>query len=114
MEVIFYKGTNGNSPIEKFLKDLTPADRAKVLKCLEEIKTNGFDAAYVEFRHIRKKLWEIKIQSFSIGIRIFYVTIDEDVIVLLHAYKKESQKAPLKEIEIAEKRMETIYEKEYA
>lgn len=114
MQVLFYKSPNGADPINKFFRNLMPGDRAKVLKCLDEIKKMGFQAAFVEFRHIRKKLWEMKIQSFGVGIRIFYVTIEEDIIVLLHAYKKESQKAPLKEIEIAEQRMETFYEKEYA
>jgi phage-related protein len=50
-------------------------------------------------------LWEIKIQSASAGYRIFYVSIKANILVLLHAYKKQSQKAPQKEIEVAEQRM---------
>ena len=36
---------------------------------------------------------------------MFYVTVHSKTLVLLHAYKKQSQKAPKKEIEIAEKEM---------
>lgn len=49
------------------------------------------------------------------GFRIFYVTVQHDALVLLHAYKKQSQKAPTKEIETAEKRMleVTSHESDY-
>lgn len=38
--------------------------------------------------------------------------IQGDNIVLLHAYKKQSQKAPKKEIETAEKRMMEVFDNE--
>ncbi|HFD2311459.1 TPA: type II toxin-antitoxin system RelE/ParE family toxin, partial [Legionella pneumophila] len=44
--------------------------------------------------------------------RFFYVCIQKEIIVLLHAYKKQSQKAPKQEIELAEKRMMEVYENE--
>lgn len=47
-----------------------------------------------------------------VGYRIFYVTIKQSLTILLHAYKKQSQKAPKKEIEIAEKRMLEVLENE--
>lgn len=43
---------------------------------------------------------------------MFYVCIKADNMVLLHAYKKQSQKAPKKEIEIAEKRMLEVFKNE--
>ena len=46
------------------------------------------------------------------GYRFFYVTIKHSLTILLHAYKKQSQKAPKKEIEIAEKRMLEVIENE--
>lgn len=47
---------------------------------------------------------------------IFYVVIKNNTMILLHAYRKQSKKAPLKEIEIAEQRLlEVIHnEKDYA
>jgi phage-related protein len=77
----------------------------------------GFDCPRVDFRQISSKLWEIKIKAPGAGYRIFYVTLRKNVLVLLHAYKKQSQKAPKKEIAIAEKRLievlnnESIYVK---
>jgi phage-related protein len=65
----------------------------------------GFTCPRVGFRQITSKLWEIKITTVGAGYRIFYVTLKKDILILLHAYKKQLQKAPKKEIAIAEKRL---------
>lgn len=103
MKIAFYG--NKRRPVVDFIERLTSKDQARVLACLKNIEELGFDCPRVEFRQISGKLWEIKIRTVSAGYRIFYVTIQRDMLVLLHAYKKQSQKAPKKEIEIAEKRL---------
>lgn len=40
--------------------------------------------------------------------RIFYVVLKGNKMILLHAYLKKAQKAPLKEVEVARQRMKTI------
>jgi phage-related protein len=40
--------------------------------------------------------------------RVFYVVVNGPMIVLLHSYKKQSQKAPTREIKIAERRMKEV------
>ena len=60
----------------------------------------------VSMRQIKGKLWEIKISQT----RIFYAVIEKNIMVLLHAYKKQSQKAPQHEIETALRRMNDILE----
>lgn len=72
----------------------------------------GFDSPRVQFRQIRGKLWEIKIHTASAGYRFFYVSLHCDTLVLLHVYKKQSQKAPNKEIAIAEKRLLEVLKNE--
>ena len=79
---------------------------------MENIEKLGFDSPRVTFRQIRGSLWEIKIKTHRSGYRLFYVCIKRGNIVLLHAYKKQSQKAPKKEIEIAEKRMLEVFKNE--
>lgn len=72
----------------------------------------GFYSPRVAFRQIEKRLWEIKIRSMNISCRIFYVNIKADILVLLHAYKKQSQKAPNKEINIAKQRLFEVIKNE--
>lgn len=113
MNIIFYKTTK--APVYEFIKGLNTKDRAKILACLKNIEDLGFDSPRVQFRQIKGKLWEIKIKATSSGYRIFYMTLYLDTLILLHAYKKQSQKAPSKEMMIAEKRMLEVmkHENEY-
>jgi phage-related protein len=39
------------------------------------------------------------------GYRIFYSLIEKETMLLLHAYAKKSQKAPMKELDTARKRL---------
>jgi phage-related protein len=74
----------------------------------QDIQNYGFEAKGCEFRQIESKLWEIKIRTSTGGYRFFYVTLTRSHIHVLHSYKKQSQKAPLKELDIARKRLKEI------
>ncbi len=112
MKIMYYG--KGKQPVKEFIDKLPLKDRAKIFACLKSLEDIGIDTPRVVCRQIMGKLWEIKI-SASIGYRIFYVMIEKYTMVLLHGYKKKSQKAPTREIEIAKNRMtevlknETIY-----
>lgn len=108
MKVFFYTKSSGKSPVLDYIDDLNLKDKTKLLGCLESIEQMGFESPRVEFRQIEGKLWEIKIKLSSGGHRIFYVTLGKTRMILLHAYKKQSQKAPKKEIAIALNRMEEV------
>lgn len=103
MKVVFFGKTR--QPVYEFIVRLPLEDRAKILGCLKNVEDLGFNSPRVVFRQIQGKLWEIKIKSVSGGFRIFYSVMKEDTLILLHAYRKKSQKAPLKEIAVAMKRM---------
>jgi phage-related protein len=109
MKVIFYnKKSSNRCPVKEFIEKLQSKDRAKVLACLKSVEELGFDCPRVQFRQIRGQLWEIKIQSLDASVRVFYVSLADNVLILLHAYQKKSQKAPKKEIDTAEQRMKEV------
>ena len=108
MIINFFVSQTGRSPVQEFIKSLNKQDKAKVLGCLQSIQELGLDCPRVEFRQIEGKLWEIKVRTQAGGYRFFYITIKKEVMVLLHAYKKQSQKAPKNEIEIALKRLKEV------
>lgn len=112
MEVKFYQKSNGKQPVVDFFEKLSTEDNARITSCLQNVEKLGFDSPRVTFRQIRGSLWEIKIKTHRSGYRLFYVCIKGENIVLLHAYKKQSQKAPKKEIETAEKRMFEVFKDE--
>src|SRR5260363_99875 len=102
MRIVFYQSSR--TPVWDFILHLPVQDRDKVFACLKSIEDMGLDSPRVQLRQIKGKLWEIKVRA-TVGYRIFYVLLQKEVLVLLHAYQKQSQKAPAKELAIAEKRM---------
>ncbi|MEW6088369.1 MAG: type II toxin-antitoxin system RelE/ParE family toxin [bacterium] len=114
MKIKFFLSANGKSPVLEFINSLEKTDQAKILGCLENIQELGLESPRVQFRQIDGKLWEIKIRSIGGGYRIFYVTIKKNIMVLLHSYKKQSQKAPDKEIKVAAKRLMEVLKNENA
>jgi phage-related protein len=112
MKIKFYQKQSGKNPVAEFLNDLPADEIARIAGCLKNVEELGFDSPRVQFRQIKGSLWEIKIKTSRSGYRIFYVCIKKAIIVLLHAYKKQAQKAPKQEIELAQKRMMEVYDNE--
>ena len=104
MKITFYTTASGRSPILDYIHGLSKQDRARLLEALDQVEQYGFDAVRTQFRQIEGKLWEIKVSAH----RVFYVMIQREEMVLLHAYKKQGQKMPLREREVAIKRMREI------
>ncbi len=104
MRVTFFTTAAGRCPVLDYINSLAKPERARVLEALDQIERRGLAAIRVQFRQIEGKLWEIKIGSH----RVFYVMIDGEEMVLLHAYKKQQQKLPIKEREIALRRMKEL------
>ena len=84
-------------------KVVTSSEVAKFLK----VSWNTADS-YLKELIIEGKLWEIKIRIHGKQHRIFYVVLKGNEMILLHAYLKKTQKAPIKEIEVAKQRMKTV------
>ena len=106
MRVEFYRTPSGRSSVEDYLKGLPIQESVEIDAVLESIEQHGLDAPLVSMRQIRGKLWELRISRN----RIFYVVLKGDRMVLLHAYKKRGQKATVREIETALRRMSEVME----
>ncbi len=88
----------------RLYEDFAETRAGRLLEALDQVEQNGLDSVRVQFRQIEGKLWEIKISVH----RVFYVLIGREEMVVLHAYKKQGQKLPIKERETAIKRMKEV------
>lgn len=105
----YWRNPSDKAPIEKYIDAVdNKEERAELLSILKGIQENGTDAIGVEFRQIEGKLWELKIRIYGNQHRVFYVVLKGNEMILLHAYLKKTQKAPVKEIEVAKQRMKTV------
>jgi len=107
MRVLYYKSPSGRVPVADFIREQEPRLRAAILDALDLIREAGLGAAGVSFRQIRGKLWEIRVHAGG-PVRIFYVVRTAEEMILLHGYRKQSQRAPVREIEVAERRMQEV------
>jgi phage-related protein len=108
MRVFFYETDAGNSPIRQFIDALPEEDQARFIEVLQEIEKHGLAAIRVVFKQIDGKLWEIKFRSVRSGYRVFYVMLESDLMVWLHAFNKKTQRTPLHELDVARKRLRKI------
>lgn len=103
MRLRYYTTARGGRPVAEYIEGLSRTDRAVIAAALGEMAERGLAARGVTFRQIGGKLWEVRIGPH----RVFYVLLDRENMpsVLLHAYRKQSRKAPTRHVEIARRRM---------
>ena len=104
--IIFYETSKGKSEIWDFLetlrkKSVTNKDARiqykQALLHIELLKLNGTQLPSNITKHIEENIWELRPGNN----RIFYFYCDTNDFVLLHSFRKKTQKTPKREIEKA-------------
>ena len=97
----YYLAPNGENPVEKFINSLQQNTKAKIFRIFQHIEIYGLIAP---LPHVKKltgtQLWEIRILGQS-NVRILYIALQGNTILLVHGFVKKKQKTPAKEMEIA-------------
>ena len=102
--IVFYKDRRGKCPPLEFIEELPVMEQAKIRNALRLLQEFGTKLAMPHAKPIQGKLWELR----PGGIRLFYFAYIEQQFVILHGYRKQSQKAPGGEIAIAMRRMQEL------
>ncbi|RKI73116.1 type II toxin-antitoxin system RelE/ParE family toxin [Corallococcus sp. AB049A] len=106
LKVSFYATPGGGSPVQKYLRALADHEAAPLYACLRDIEVHGLKGTTASLRAIQGKLWELKVGRH----RIFYVLITGPEMVLLHACKKQGQKARKEDLDLSKSRMKEVLE----
>lgn len=105
-KIIFYKEKDGTSPVLEFLENLrAKADKNKdcriqykqAVLAIQLLQDNGTWLFSEITKHIEGNIWELRPGNN----RIFYFLADKDLFVLLHVFRKKTQKTPIRELEKA-------------
>jgi phage-related protein len=94
--------------VGKYLDDLLAREAGALAGALQAIEHFGSSDSGIVTRQIQGRLWELKVNAH----RVFFVAVSGGTMVLLHAYRKGSQRAPRREVETALARMKDILEHE--
>jgi phage-related protein len=110
-ETELYEKANGKSPVMEFLEGLNPKERAKMIREIDLLSEFG---PSLVFPHTRKMegsnnagLWELRFKMGSNAFRIIYMIEGSEgtmKYVLLHGFRKKTEKTPEKELEKARNR----------
>ncbi len=86
--------------IRKVIDNFTESDRARIRKTVGLFRTKGFIIGEDYLRKLTKHIWELRPGK----IRLLFGMI-EGTAVFVNVFIKKSQKTPLKEIKLAERRL---------
>lgn len=104
-EVIFYKTTSGQKPIEGFLETLSSKAAQKVvwvLKLVEEL--DRVPSQYFKKILSTDDLWEVRVKVGSNIFRFIGFFDEPNLFILAHAFQKKTQKTPRQAIKLAKER----------
>ncbi len=105
-EIDFYEDEKGNTPVQDFILSLPAKEMAKATWIIDLLEKTGINLGQPYVKHIEGQLWELRPQQN----RILYFLYDK-IFVILHGFKKKTDKLPLREKEIAIKRMKDYIER---
>ncbi|SRR5258708_7799797 len=104
--ILLYESSGKEKPVENFIKRQQSQAQAKILHKLNLLEQYGFQLGMPHSKLLKLEIYELRIRGRE-EIRIIYC-FKNKTIYLLHAFKKQSQKTPNKEIEIALQRIKTL------
>ena len=103
--IIFYRTQTGKCPVEEHLDTLTDAQISKITWVLKLIR----ESEHISTKYFKKlvntdDIWEIRVGSGPNIFRLLGFIHNNHLIILTNSFQKKSQKTPVKEIRLAEKR----------
>lgn len=104
--VEFYCDESGREPVVKFLDSLPVDARAKVTRLLELLARYGVLLKEPYTKQVRGKVRELRVMDPLGAVRVFYFAYTGKRLVLLHGFLKKTAKTPMRELDMAELRMQ--------
>jgi phage-related protein len=81
---------------------------ARFLRYAERMEAFGPDLGMPHTRALGSGLFELRIKAAEGIARVFYCTVINNRIVILHQFVKKTEKTPAKELDIARQRMKEV------
>ena len=96
----FYKNSRSDSPVEDFIDRQDAPTYAKILRLIDALSKHGPNLGMPYSKYLGDGLLELRVVGKN-NVRIFYIFYKDRHIYLLHAFKKKTQKTPIRELRIA-------------
>ena len=98
-----------NETVDAELAELPPDMRARLVRIAQLIESVGLpNVKEPHVRHIRGRLWEIRLKGKTGIARALYITAREQRVVIVRAFIKKTEKTPTNEIDLALQRAKEV------
>jgi phage-related protein len=105
-EVDFYVDQHGHCPVEDFLDALPDKHVGKILQIIHLLEEFGPNLPFPYSSQIEGKLRELRAHYGKTHYRLLYYGDVRGVFIVLHAFRKRTERVPEKEKRIARQRLQ--------
>jgi len=105
-KVNFFQTTRGNYPVKEFIEEQDKSTQTKIARSIRLLVDYGPFLKPPDIKKLQGKLYELRIPGKS-AVRLLYTTAKGEY-YLLHAFKKKTQKIPLRELKTALDRIKEV------
>lgn len=99
MNLNYYTSISGKNLIMEYINSLTEEEQVDAFSVLKNMQNGEFNK--INFKRWEKKIYEVYFYKHN---RIFYITVDNANIYLLHACRKQKNKTEKSDKKIVETR----------
>ena len=109
-KIKFYRFENDKCPVKDYLESLSNKQVEKVFFVLDIVEQfNIVPKKFFKKLEATDDIWEVRVQHGNNIFRLLGFFDANDLVVLNHAFTKQTQKIPHKEIKIAEQRKKDYF-----
>lgn len=102
-----FETSGREKPVDDFIKSQQSQAKAKIVHSVKLLGTYGNRLGLPHSKSLGAGLYELRIRGKE-ELRIIYCFASGKTIYLLHGFKKQTQKTPHKELEVALQRMKIL------
>ena len=98
-----YRTASGHEPVREFIQQLSDHDAIRIVAALKEVADGGLPMA----RHLRGDVYEVRAEGPTQSFRVLFAPEGHygQILLALEGFSKKTQKTPIREIELAERRL---------
>ncbi len=105
VEVVYFKTERGDEPVREFVDGLAIGSKRKFWRKVAYLEQFGKDLCEPHAKYLGQGVYELRFRGPDGHFRILYFFFSGHCVVLTNAFKKQTDRTPKREMELALARM---------